>query len=59
MPSESSDDEDVEKEEDIEKKEMRPIEPAKQPQLFVMGFLQELQIFLSTAVCYLSFNISS
>jgi hypothetical protein len=32
------------------KEELQPIEPAKQPQLFVMGFLQELRIFLSNTV---------
>ncbi|KAG0559465.1 hypothetical protein KC19_10G107200 [Ceratodon purpureus] len=51
MPSESSDededDHDDEKEVGKGKEELQSIEPAKQPQLFVMGFLQELQISLS------------
>ncbi|KAG0568137.1 hypothetical protein KC19_7G189300 [Ceratodon purpureus] len=45
MLSESSDDDDDEMSK--VKEELHPIEPAKQPQLFVMGFLQELRIFLS------------
>lgn len=54
MPSESSDeDEDDhgdEKETGREEQESQPIEPAKHPQLFVMGFLQELRISLSNSV---------
>lgn len=50
LPSESSDDEDNEKERDTVEEHLQSIEPAKQPQLFVMGFLQELRIFLSTTV---------
>ncbi|XP_024384462.1 uncharacterized protein [Physcomitrium patens] len=54
MPPESSD----EDEDDVDddgvgigegKKMLEPMEPAKQPQLFVMGFLQELRIFLSNS----------
>ena len=54
MPSESSDededDHDDEKEIGKKKEELLSIEPAKQPQLFVMGFLQELRISLSNTV---------
>ena len=53
MLSESSDEDDddgEEKEMSKVKEELQPIEPAKQPQLFVMGFLQELRIFLSNTV---------
>lgn len=63
MPSESSDEDDDdhdgdhgdEKEIGEEDQELQPIEPAKRPQLFVMGFLEELRISLSNSVgvnCY-------
>jgi hypothetical protein len=52
MLTESSDEEDDDDEKEMSnvKEELQPIEPAKQPQLFVMGFLQELRIFLSNTV---------
>lgn len=50
MLSESSDDDDEEEKMSKVKDELHPIEPDKQPQLFVMGFLQELRIFLSNTV---------
>jgi len=62
IPSESSDeDEDDRDDRGVEKQieegdqELQTIEPAKRPQLFVMGFLQELRISLSNSVggnCY-------
>jgi hypothetical protein len=54
MPSESSDEDEDDHDDDEKmgkgKEEMQSIEPAKQPQLFVMGFLQELRISLSKSV---------
>lgn len=62
MPSESSDEDEDDHDDHGDEKEMgkgdqelQPIEPAKRPQLFVMGFLQELRISLSNSVggnCY-------
>jgi hypothetical protein len=57
MPSESSDEDEDDHDDHGDEKELgegeqelQPIEPAKQPQLFVMGFLQELRISLSNSV---------
>jgi len=62
MPSESSDEDEDDHDDRGEEKDiaeggqgLQPIEPAKRPQLFVMGFLEELRISLSNSVggnCY-------